>query len=105
MRVALLLLISVAGGCSAFSQLQPGKHEASVKAQQSHDMQQTVMRFADEYAGGVSESLVRLMKTRLRPKSASPSNPEAFSRPKRPTRSAVVPTGLPTPSTWSCWRH
>jgi len=64
MRFALILALVVGlAGCSAFKNLRPGAREAKLGAQQAHDMQFKVMRFADEYAGGVSESIGRLQKS------------------------------------------
>jgi hypothetical protein len=64
MRPALLgMLVAFVAGCSAFQNMHPGAREAKLSAQQAHDMQFKVMRFADEYAGGVSESMGRLQKS------------------------------------------
>ena len=67
--VALLIawVAVTATGCSAFKQLKPGNREAAIKAQQMHDLQFKVMRFADEYAGAVNESVGRLQKTATTP--------------------------------------
>jgi hypothetical protein len=56
-----LVGVSVAG-CSTFQKIKSGNREAAMKAQQAHDLQFKVMRFADEYAGGVNESLGRMQK-------------------------------------------
>jgi hypothetical protein len=63
-RVVLLIAVSasVLCGCSTFSNMMPATKEAKVQAQRVHDMQQRVMRFADAYAGGVSESVGRFQK-------------------------------------------
>ena len=60
-----LVVVSTAG-CSAFQKMKPGNREAALKAQQAHDLQFKVMRFADEYAGAVNESLGRMQKTTMR---------------------------------------
>src|SRR5688500_7248087 len=61
-----LVVVSTAG-CSAFQKMNPGNREAAMKAQQVHDLQFKVMRFADEYAGAVNESVGRLQKTATTP--------------------------------------
>jgi hypothetical protein len=65
--LTLLILVTLAAGmscgCSTFAKMKPGSREAAQKAQQLHDLQFKVMRFADEYAGAVSESVGRLQAT------------------------------------------
>ena len=64
MRLAVVVMLAACvAGCSAFQNMKPGAREAKLSAQQAHDMQFKVMRFADEYAGGVSESMGRLQKS------------------------------------------
>ncbi|HEU4778543.1 MAG TPA: hypothetical protein VFS58_01540 [Steroidobacteraceae bacterium] len=65
--VAVLIAWAAGGvsGCSAFQKMTPGSREATMKAQQAHDLQFKVMRFADEYAGGVNESLGRMQKSAI----------------------------------------
>jgi hypothetical protein len=60
---ALAVLFACIAGCSAFPKMQPGASEAKRTAQHAHDMQFKVMRFADEYAGGVNETLGRMQKS------------------------------------------
>ena len=61
------LVAGSVSGCSAFQKMKPGNREAAAKAQQVHDLQFKVMRFADEYAGAVNESVGRLQKTATTP--------------------------------------
>jgi hypothetical protein len=68
MRFALLIALVVCiAGCSAFQEMTPGNREAAMKVQQAHDLQFKVMRFADEYAGSVNESLGRMQKSAATP--------------------------------------
>lgn len=71
MRPALLRLLALSlsvslglglAGCSAIQQMMPSHREQAAKARAVTDMQLKVMRLADEYAGGVKESVGRLQK-------------------------------------------
>jgi hypothetical protein len=58
-RLALMVLgASLLAGCGTLAQFLPSQQEARRAAEQSHDLQLRVMRFADEYAGRTNEALL-----------------------------------------------
>ena len=54
----MMLASSLLAGCGSLEQFLPGQGEARRAAEQSHDLQLRVMRFADEYAGRTKEALL-----------------------------------------------
>jgi hypothetical protein len=54
MTLAACLLV----GCGSLAQFLPGQQEARRAAEQSHDLQLRVMRFADEYTGRTKDALL-----------------------------------------------
>ena len=52
------LASSLLAGCGILTQYLPGQQEARRAAEQSHDLQLRVMRFADEYVGRTKEALL-----------------------------------------------
>ena len=51
------LAASLLAGCGSLEQFLPGQREARRAAEQSHDLQLRVMRFADRYTGRTKEAL------------------------------------------------
>jgi hypothetical protein len=52
------LAASLLAGCGTLAQFLPGQQEARRAAEQSHDLQLRVMRFADRYAGRTNDALL-----------------------------------------------
>jgi hypothetical protein len=54
----MMLAASLLAGCGSVEQFLPGQQEARRAAEQSHDLQLRVMRFADRYAGRTKDALL-----------------------------------------------
>jgi len=63
----ILSVVCVLSACTLIDRMNPKKREAQERAQQLHELQLMVMRFADEYVGRSTEVLNRFEATSLTP--------------------------------------
>ena len=64
---SLLMMLWLLPGCATIQQMLPGQREAQERAEKTHELQLSVMQFADEYAGRTADVVGSYQATATRP--------------------------------------